>query len=526
MTTLSPKFLVFDSKTGPTSEEGGLIYCSSKDANVQWPKSVRRGRPRKDLEEHWRSSKYPLKEVERPSKQRYEFVDCSDGRRPNDPNTRKVVRTHVMHNYQRQKRGLQDMEIESQDNDAERVVEFKCPLILSPERWSRDPFNSFPIKMQPHMHHLLYIYVSAAANHLYQIEAYWGFNPTEKLWVPLALTDPALLSSILFSSEQFEARMNGQKERPAAINHLTQTFRILIERLQDPLQEISDSTIAAVAGLALTEQSSGNQTNWRIHMRGIKRMVEMRGGLLAFEGNPILHDKLCRADICGSIYSLSKPYLQMESRRVQPSVLRGCDETERTLAPGFQAVHDDYGFDSDLFDILYKVHTVTQDINTVNPPKSEVIPLRLRERIRSVQYYLLSRENYDFSGSGDQLLKACRLGVLLYVGIIQNEFMVSPISKQLIWQLKSCLQRESFAADSMRALRLWLIFLTGSLVLDPIEKLWFVCSIVEAVSQLSLPNWCDAKLLLETFAWAGKVQDKSGRDLWDEAMRMQSVLRE
>lgn len=71
--------------------------------------------------------------------------------------------------------------------------------------------------------------------------------------MPLALTDPALLHSILFCSYQFWAKMNGQKERPSAINHLTQTIRILNERLQDPLQKISDSTIAAVALLALTE---------------------------------------------------------------------------------------------------------------------------------------------------------------------------------------------------------------------------------------------------------------------------------
>jgi hypothetical protein len=47
-----------------------------------------------------------------------------------------------------------------------------------------------------------------------------------------------------------------------------------------------------------------------------------------------------------------------------------------------------------------------------------------------------------------------------------------------------------------------------------------------AVSQLSLSSWCDAKLLLETFAWAGRLQDKSGQELWDEAMRLQSDLRE
>ena len=217
----------------------------------------------------------------------------------------------------------------------------------------------------------------------------------------------------------------------------------------------------------------------------------------------------------------------MESRRTQPSVLQGCDRTTRTLAPGFQAVHDDYGFDSEFFDVLYKVHAVAQSMNTVKPPKSDVIPLILRERIRSVQYYILSRENHDdVSGSGDQLLKACRLGILLYVGIIQNEFWVSSISKQLIWQLKSCLQGTIFATDSMRTMRLWLIFTAGSLVPDPTEKLWFVSSIVQAVPQLSLSTWCAAKSLLETFAWTGKIQDKSGRDLWDEAMRMQSFLRE
>jgi hypothetical protein len=211
----------------------------------------------------------------------------------------------------------------------------------------------------------------------------------------------------------------------------------------------------------------------------------------------------------------------MASGMVQPNILLDRDETEITLAPGFQAVHDDYGFDSDLLHILYKVHTVTQDMNTVNPPKSEVIPVRLRERTRSMQYCLLSKLNYkDISGSGDQLLKACRLGVLLYVGIIQNDFWMSSMSKQLISQLKSCLQKGDFTIDSTRALRLWLLFLGGSVVLDLTEKLWFVCSIVQAVSQLSPSNWSDAELLLETFAWVGKVQDKSGQELWDAAARM------
>lgn len=95
--------------------------------------------------------------------------------------------------------------------------------------------------------------VSAVADHAYQIEAHWGFNPMKTLWVPLALTDPALLNSVLFCSDQFGASTNGQKERPSAIKHLKETIRILNKRLQYPLQEINDSTIAAVSLLALTE---------------------------------------------------------------------------------------------------------------------------------------------------------------------------------------------------------------------------------------------------------------------------------
>ena len=91
------------------------------------------------------------------------------------------------------------------------------------------------------------------ADHAYQIEEYWGINAIKQLWMPLALTDPALLHSMLFCSDQFWSELNGQPERASAVKHLTQTIKILNQRLQDPLQKVNDSTIAAVALLALTE---------------------------------------------------------------------------------------------------------------------------------------------------------------------------------------------------------------------------------------------------------------------------------
>jgi len=62
-----------------------------------------------------------------------------------------------------------------------------------------------------------------------------------------------------------------------------------------------------------------------------------------------------------------------------------------------------------------------------------------------------------------------------------------------------------------------------SIVLDPVEKSWFFDSIVRAISQLLVSSWCETKLLLESFTWTGKVQNKSGRDLWEDYMRVQSA---
>ena len=68
-----------------------------------------------------------------------------------------------MHHFQRQKDGLVDVVINRQDGDAEPLVKFGCSVTPSPEHWSRDPFNSFPIKMQPYMHELLYLCKSTVA---------------------------------------------------------------------------------------------------------------------------------------------------------------------------------------------------------------------------------------------------------------------------------------------------------------------------------------------------------------------------
>lgn len=213
----------------------------------------------------------------------------------------------------------------------------------------------------------------------------------------------------------------------------------------------------------------------------------------------------------------------MGSTRPQSNILRDYDEVEMHLSPGFKAIHNDHGLNPDLLDILCQLNTISRDLKAVNPPKSDTAPLELRRRIRFIQYFLLNKDYFDASEPAAQIYRTCCLGALLYLATIQNELGLSPISKRLTLVLKTPLQSES---HSVLRLQLWLLFLAGCIVTDPVDKSWFLFSIGEAALQLSLTNWLDTKMLLETFAWNGKVQDRAGRDLWDEAMGLRRVLGE
>ena len=78
--------------------------------------------------------------------------------------------------------------------------------------------------------------------------------------------------------------------------HFAKTLRLLQERLDSPDDKaVSDATIMVVVMLGLSAELIGDSDAAEKHIDGLKRIVEMRGGLegLRFD-NPRLPAKVCR----------------------------------------------------------------------------------------------------------------------------------------------------------------------------------------------------------------------------------------
>lgn len=78
-----------------------------------------------------------------------------------------------------------------------------------------------------------------------------------------------------------------------ALYHLSQTFAQVKKRLEGD-DALSDSTIAIVMSLINQEQMRQQYSAAVVHVKGLQRMIELRGGLSQLEGNLPLVLKICK----------------------------------------------------------------------------------------------------------------------------------------------------------------------------------------------------------------------------------------
>lgn len=100
-----------------------------------------------------------------------------------------------------------------------------------------------------------------------------------------------------FSVEGFINKILRHQEdpiNPVAMLHLQKGLRLLRHRLQGDNHEIkvSDSTMGVVLKLASVAHFDGDYKTSRQHMEGLRKMVDLRGGLDVFESRVFLTEML------------------------------------------------------------------------------------------------------------------------------------------------------------------------------------------------------------------------------------------
>ena len=129
---------------------------------------------------------------------------------------------------------------------------------------------------------------------MFPLEKCLAFSTTDKVGLEPMSRDAAYLHSTVLMAQTYFDCISGRGNftlRPAATLHASKALKHLRTRLslEDDSAKISDMTVSVVLALAIHAQMMGDHTSAEHHMRGLRRIVDLRGGLANFEG---YHGKL------------------------------------------------------------------------------------------------------------------------------------------------------------------------------------------------------------------------------------------
>ena len=134
---------------------------------------------------------------------------------------------------------------------------------------------------------------------LFPLESCLLFQGKAEQWLAPLAFDSAYLHAMIFFSQYFFDTIRPQ--RCSLINertmpHFLRALRLLRERFADGDDQarVSDTTAAAVMGLAGHALMTGNHKSAMQHLAGLRKIVSLRGGVTTFGDNPKLLVEILR----------------------------------------------------------------------------------------------------------------------------------------------------------------------------------------------------------------------------------------
>ncbi|KAH8819015.1 hypothetical protein F5884DRAFT_825627 [Xylogone sp. PMI_703] len=159
---------------------------------------------------------------------------------------------------------------------------------LSPQRF--DPFKTLPVEMDCEAEFLLYLYYEVMMPEK-------DFECFKYIWLRRSITNTMLFEALLATCAGYRKALYGCEETPSSLARKSDIINYINMALDDPARRTSDDVIGIVACLTATEYLCCNFQALEHHSSGLKRIVDLRGGLESFSTTSLLPSLILWADL-------------------------------------------------------------------------------------------------------------------------------------------------------------------------------------------------------------------------------------
>ena len=385
----------------------------------------------------------------------------------------------------------------------------------------------------------LVVYVHAPTTNPYIYPSNNLRSYTTTRWLPLIVSDPAALHSVvafatlhsLFLASKTKVAVRDKSERLSqALQHLHRALLLLQERVQDPQEALSNTSIFLACCLTVTSALQHDPENSQAaHHRGLVRMVELRGGINTLPRD-IAH-QVSRCDANCSYHEYIRPLFPMYKSRLRtvvsppPTFLN----LELYTNPALEKF-----LCKTLFSAASDLHYLTSVIRRRRDTKRKAPDLSddeieyFEDTYATAQHLLVSLPHpHQQARTGNasvyyQRQHAWRLAALLYFNISIRDGPTPALVSQSFTSLVEALRASGLPGtwgEENLGILTWVIFMgyCGSKV-KPVTQGWFATELSKCKTALGIETTSAFKKVLED---AGRlymeiVQGQFVEELWKE----------
>ncbi|RHZ56138.1 uncharacterized protein CDV56_100127 [Aspergillus thermomutatus] len=410
-----------------------------------------------------------------------------------------------------------------------------------------DPFSASAVQMSDSMnlyfHHCMSFsrYDEFTADKTVRIHTIASCYPLDSArmsiwWWQRAISQPALLQALLFLTAGHHATLesnNGvsstaiEKSIKDSLRLRGSTLKNLNDILQDPMKAVAESTTLVVASLVAIEAVDANFDALHAHMKGLKRLIHLLGGLDALDHMTL--SKIYQSDVKSAALKNSRPTFPMSARwrseiLQESTLLRSTDHLQvskslETLGNSFFAAPWYPPLDGSMKTFLQVLQRLIIYFETAQQQPSIVMPTD-NDLFLVFEHQLLSTV---YESDANPLQEPLRLSLLIYLNLRIWHFQTFPFMQFMVEALRRSLgpaygHAQSTASD----LLFWILFIGGMASQGYKCHPWFVSRLTELARRLDLIEWEKARETLGGFFYTDQPGERGAENLWNEVLLMES----
>ncbi|KAI1080603.1 hypothetical protein F5B20DRAFT_104512 [Whalleya microplaca] len=382
--------------------------------------------------------------------------------------------------------------------------------------WNDLCLTSFPSQLDSESTKLMHRWFFDISDALFPHQFCSKFDMVKSIWVNCVLADEAYFHSTLAISASYVSLF----ERKLGISsktlyHISKAYALVNLKLSGP-ESISDSAIAAVITLAIYQQIHHQHATGLIHLNGLNRMIQLRGGMARMMiENRSLALKALRLDIELALQTGSPLYC---SDIILANIVPGDSRVIREPFPGIAP---------EISHVMLDVVSFSSLLNSRGKEgQTKLDPLIYTETIISLLYRLV-----EVAPLGQPRLVSAELygdvvplAMLAFMTTLLPEYDDGPSYPLLSGRLENSIHGlHTTYADTrdngFSLLLLWTLFISGISVLGSRDHQWLLLNISETCRRQDLKDRPAVHHQLCTFPWVHSLHDVPGQYLWEDVQR-------